>query len=188
MKPAILIVFLAGICGSSAAVAAPVNFYCSAPLRRSPEISQDRPGGPPFRIRGRILPRQLDPLPTNPQQKDGYTVTSTPARGAEVAIFDHDQGTSVKFVVQAGPQADTMEIGYVKSRDEENEILLVDTVDWAPSTGVSIPFDLSIEAAVVVLRTGPREIPFEIALGPNSQIWIGCSGGDFEFEQLEISD
>ena len=187
MRPSSLIVFLAGICWSSAAVAAPLDFGCSAPIGRKTEILYDRPGGAPFQIRGRISAVRLDRLPPNPHQEHGDTVT-TPRRGAEVAVFDHDQGTSVKFLVEAGRQDETMDIRFVMSRNEQSEILLAETLAWRPHTGVSIPFDLSIEAARVVLRTGTREITAEIASGSDSQISIGCTGAEVDFQRLELGN
>jgi hypothetical protein len=187
MKVAILSGLLLGLGGNAAAMAAPLNFDCAAPIGRDSTIWRMRPEAPPFHVRGRIQPRWLYPLPANPQQMDGYSVIIADSRGVHVTIIDHDADNAIVFGV--GSEGDALHAVVTMGRDGREDSQLIESFAWRHGDQLSIAFELSILAGGrATLRVGTREIPLDIALGANSQIMVSCSGGEFGFRDLEIDN
>lgn len=185
MKVSILPILLLAMGGDAAAMAAPLNFDCAAPIGRDSTIWRMRPEAPPFHVRGRIMPLRLYPSPANPQQMDGYSVTIPDTRGINVTIVDHNASNSIVFGV--GSEGDALRAFVTMGREDRQDSQLVESFAWRPGDQLSIAFQLSILAGGrATLRVGTREIPLDIALGANSQIMVSCSGGEFDFRDLEI--
>jgi hypothetical protein len=187
MKVSILPILLVAMGGDAAAMAAPLNFDCATPIGRDSTIWRMRLEAPPFYVRGRIMPLRLYPSPANPQQMDGYSVIIPDSRGVHVTIVDHDASNSIVFGV--GPEGDALHAVVTMGREGREDSQLIESFAWRHGDQLSIAFELSILAGGrATLRVGTREIPLDIALGANSQIMVSCSGGEFDFRDLEIDN
>jgi hypothetical protein len=186
MRGTTLSILLSGLAFPPAANATPLSFVCSAPIERESSIWQFRTAGAPFRVRGRVLAVRFDPLPADTRRREGdVTMTYTFNRGAEVLIMD-DDGDNVVLGFYADPQGTELQVGVATSSGERHDGMVIERMAWSPGTGSWVAFDLSIEAARVVLRIGTREIPLDIALRANSQIIVNCTGGEMWFRDLEM--
>ena len=185
MKSLHLIVCFAGLaCGSSAA-SAPINFGCTTPLGRHSEIWQSVTV-PTFRVRGRIVPIGLERLPADPSPMNGHDIAAV-GRGADVMIGRRSDGTHISLGISADLEGRTLAVGLISEDDGRQSDDLIASLDWSPGSAVSIPFEFSITRTKTVVRVHGREFRFGIGSDPNSEVRFGCSGGSFQFYDLEIS-
>jgi hypothetical protein len=188
MKSTAISVLLLGLIWGGHAKAAPLSFNCSAPVWHPSHLWQFRPAGAPFRVRGRILATRLDPLPADTRRREGEAImTYTLVRGAEVTLVD-DDGSNVTFSVSADPAGRTLAVGVTTTSGDRHDGTVIERLEGSLGGRAWIPFELSVEAARVVLRAGTREIPLDIALRPATQIMVSCTGGEFWFRDLELDD
>ena len=185
MKPLHLIVCFAGLaCGSSAA-SAPINFSCRTPLGSPSQIWQSVTA-PAFRVRGRIVVIGLERLPEDPFRMDGHDIPDV-GREAHVMLGRRSDNTHIMLGVGADLEGRTLSVGLSSDDDGRESDEVVASLDWSPGSAVSIPFELSVEKTKTIVRVQGREFRFGIGSDPNSEVRFGCSGGTFDFYELEIS-
>lgn len=185
MKSLHLIICFAAIVCSSSAASAPFNFSCRTPLGGPSQIWQSVTA-PAFRVRGRIVPIGLERLPADPFRMEGHDIPAV-GRGADVMIGRRSDGTHITLGVGADLEGRTLSVGLASDDDGRESDEVIASLDWSPGSAVSIPFEFSVERTKTVVRVYGREIRFGIGSDPNSEVRFGCSGGTFDFYELEIS-
>jgi hypothetical protein len=185
MKSLHLIICFAGIACSTSAASAPINFSCTTPLGRNSEIWQSV-AAPAFRVRGRIVPIGLERLPADPLRMDGHDIPAV-GRGADVMIGRRSDGSYMTLGVGADLEGRVLTIRLVSEDEGRESDEDIASLDWSPGSQVSIPFEFSVERTKTVVRVYGREFRFGIGSDPHSEVRFGCSGGAFDFYELEIS-
>lgn len=185
MKSSHLLLCVAGIFCSPSAAAAPINFSCSAPLGRNSEIWQSVTA-PAFRVRGRIVPIRLERLPADPLRMDGHDILAV-GRGADVMIGRRSDQTYMTLGVGAELKGQTLVVRLVSAHDGLESDEAIASLEWSPGSQISIPFEFFVEKTQTIMRVQSREFRFEIGSDPNSEVRFGCTGGTFDFYELEIS-
>lgn len=138
-------------------------------------------------MRGRIEAQELDPLPPDPMRWDGHNIPSI-ARGAGVTISRPWEQVYISFGVAAELEGRRLSVSAGSDNDGTESVERLPSLDWQAGARISIPFEVAVEAERVSLRIGTRDIRFDIAFGPGSEIRFGCEGGTFRFTDLEIDD
>lgn len=185
MKSSHLAICFAVFVCSSPAASAPINFSCRTPLGSPSEIWQSVTA-PAFRVRGRIVVIALQRLPADPFRMDGHDMPKV-GRDAHVMLGRRSDGTYISLGISADLEGRTLAVGLISEDDDRQSDELIANLDWSPGSAVSIPFEFSVERTKTVVRVHGREFRFGIGSDPNSEVRFGCSGGSFQFYDLEIS-
>lgn len=185
MRALTLPVVALGVAFATPAMATPQAFQCSAPIGRDSSIWRYRTAGPPFRIRGRVLVDNVDPLPAGAQPGGGEVAMAD--RAAQVQVIDF-AGYALALSFRADPEGRSVDVGLRTSRGDRHDWVNFET--RAIAIGAWIPFELSFEANRAVVRVGSREVPLDIALTAGAEVRISaeCTGGEFSFRDLEMND
>lgn len=172
--------------------AAPFQYDCRSTLGEHPNLWIERTG-PNYRVRGTLTSIRLErwPYPPGPLMMRGNTIPPT-LRGANVSIGSSTDGNHVSLQVFAAPGVDgEVAVAVVFARDEDRAIgpseghRDVTTLTWDTLGRVSLPFEITADAEGVTVDVAGQRIRFEVRIGMEGEIRVGCEGGDFMFRELD---
>lgn len=156
-------------------------------MGRESNLWRIRTAGAPFHVRGRMLALELDPVPPDEQRTegDGTVISYSYQRGAQLELFgENGDGLTLHFTPDREGRMVNVDVSTSYAGHSEGGPV----ESYVRETGVWIPFELFVEARRIRVRTGAREIRRDVPLGRGTQIMITCTGGRFEFRDLELGE
>jgi hypothetical protein len=189
-----------GIAGMAAAMlvaptgaaAAPFQYDCRATLGEDPNLWVEQ-AGPNYRVRGTLEVARVVrwPYPPGPLMMDGNNIPPT-GRGASVSIGSRASANYVILGISAEPGAvGRVGVGVGFSGEGAPGTDPVggewDVMPLTPDElgRVSVPFELTADAEGVTGVVDGRRRRFEVPIGTEGEIRVGCTGGDFLFRGLD---
>lgn len=165
----------------AAALAGPVNYFCTSPLSQAGNVQVDQ-AGPTYRVRGRLRISELE-RPAHPSQSD--------RPGADVKVIGNDSSNVIMLYVLTRPAADgAAQVADIAARtimpqgggDERP----LGTISYREGPGWDeLPFDIEVQADRAIVTAGGRREEFATRIGPNATIEMTCLGGHFAFQDVD---
>jgi hypothetical protein len=188
------IMFLLG--AAAAATAArdlpSMDFFCAAPVSSHSQL-RIHYGGNFYRVRGLIEPVQLESVPdtSKPLQVVGNDIPHT-SRGADVEISDDESNASVTLRLvprnrQAGDGSIISDIliqTWIDGDDRSYDLFTQAHHDLRDA----VPFEILASGNKVSVQAGSKRLELTVPFGPKTVVELRCIGGDFDFENVEISE
>jgi hypothetical protein len=178
-----------------AAAAAPLDFWCAAPLRHYGQVRQIL-AGPDYRVSGELWPGRLEaiPDPSLPVLIVGNDIP-TYLRFADVTIESEiDPGRYVSLTVMPryqGGNAENVADVYVQFRgndDAEEDVRPLGTISTRGQQWERLPFTIEAHPGRVTIEAGGQRTEIAVVLGSGASLNLACIGGDFRFGRMAWGD
>ncbi len=169
----------------AAAEAAPFDFQCNAPFRENSEFWQEQ-AGPVRRVTGRIHLQSLHDILPQPPGEELRIIGPVPdTRGGNVELIDWDD--SIFVTLGIGPHnrsSETLEVVLSWQIGDETHTRLLTTLAERNYRFEPVPFTIVTDGRRVTVEAAGARAEVAVAIGPDIEVRVGCSGGEFFFEDL----
>ncbi len=176
----------------AAATAAPLKFFCAAPLSSWSQLDQVLPG-PTHRISGVLRPGQMEEIqdPSLPLIIKNGNVPST-SRYADVTLTAADHGPYLALRITpryerdaAGQSIADVYVQFRRDEDAADEGRPLGTIVTRGYLWERLPFSIDARGDRVIVEAGGQRTELPIRIGAGAEVELSCIGGAFNFENME---
>jgi hypothetical protein len=155
---------------TAGAAAPPLSYDCDTNEGSFSQLAQDQPG-PAYRVRGTITPLQS-------RTHERFL----PSAQVRLESRDRTHGIAVQLVsLRRDDHFDiVVALGGGTSANRER------TPAGTARMNEAVPFDMTVSArGDAVVTVGSERLTFLVDLGPGARLYVICSTGEFDFQNLE---